>query len=206
MLILAKRYIKIWIMLWLLKHLETNKDIFLFAEPVLRQEIARSSGLTVIKEFVICCQDSCAHMLFARTHNGMHYQIWKWIVLYYLPSHCSVISSNHLRKDSGVKSCCAQKLESDKTETFHWLNSLIWKRRLIRSFLDYLYELYRLEISCQCVQHTQIGWYYPKERHSSLKNSPVCIFIPEHHNEKEYLLGLLQEHDVGLIKWLALLH
>jgi len=52
------------------KHLETNQDIFRCADPVLRQEIAWSSGLSVNKEFIDCCQDSCARMRFARTHYG----------------------------------------------------------------------------------------------------------------------------------------
>ncbi len=99
--ILAKRYIKIWYMLWLLKHLETNRDIFQCAHPVLRQEIARSSGLIVNKEFIICCQDSCTRMRWRGHMMDMNYWIWKWIVLYYLLSHCSVISSYHLRKSPG---------------------------------------------------------------------------------------------------------
>ena len=49
---------------------ETNQDIFRCADPVLRQEIARSSGLSVNKEFIDCCQDSCARMRFARKHDG----------------------------------------------------------------------------------------------------------------------------------------
>jgi hypothetical protein len=44
--------------------------IFQCADPVLRQEIARSSGLSVNKEFINCCQDSCTRMRFARTHDG----------------------------------------------------------------------------------------------------------------------------------------
>ncbi len=151
-------------MLWLLKHLETNWDIFRCADPVLRQEIARSSGLSVTKEFINCCQDSCTHMLFARTHNGYALSNMEMdgVVLSSLALVCNFERS--LEEGLRCEKLMCAKTWMDKTETFHRLNPLIWKRRLIRGFLDYLYELYRLEISSWCVQHTQIGWYIPKER------------------------------------------
>ncbi len=115
-----------------------------------------SSGLTVMKEFLVCRHDSCDRMRFARTHDGYALSKKKLIMLYYISSHCSSISGDPLRKDCGVENSSAQKFESDRTEAFHRLNSLIWKWWLIRSFLDDLYELYRHEICCWCVPHCTI--------------------------------------------------
>ena len=88
--ILSKQYIKIWCMIWLLNHLETNWNSFWCADRVPRQEIARSSRLTVINELIICRHDSCARMQFARTHNGFNLSK-KWmdrVVLFSLALLC----------------------------------------------------------------------------------------------------------------------
>ncbi len=68
------------------------------------------------------------------------------------------------------------------------------KKKVDSECLEDLYELYRLEISCWCVQHITNLLIDPERKEVFTPNSPVSIFIPEHHNKKEFLLlGLLQE-------------
>ncbi len=107
--ILAKRYIKIWCMLCLLnlldlKHLETNWDVFFGVQILFFAKKSRGAADKLGIKNVSFVVSTHARACGSRGHTmDMNYRIWKWIVLYYLPSYCSVISSDHLRKDSGVK-------------------------------------------------------------------------------------------------------
>ncbi len=134
---LTKQYIKNWCILQLLKCLETNKNTDWCADHVLSEEITRNSGLIVIKDFLICHHDPCARMRFTLTHYW--YELLKkesgHAVLHSL--YCSVISIDHW-SDSGVKH------QSDKTESFHQLNSLTRKGGLMVGCLDDIHELYSL--------------------------------------------------------------